>query len=86
MAASGISSLSYQLLFTSAGLFFVFVFYIGFQVLVVSWERLFLQRRCFWGGYHSFLSVIDSTNWFIKGFFFGNEQLTLMQNIILESQ
>ena len=45
----------------------------------------FLQRRCFWGGYHSFLSVIDST-FGLKGDFFGNEQLTLMQNIILESQ
>ena len=45
----------------------------------------FLQRRCFWGRYHSFLSVIDST-FGLKGNFFRNEQLTLMQNIILESQ
>ena len=26
------------------------LFYIGLQVLVVSWTYLFLQQRCFWGG------------------------------------
>ena len=47
LAASDISSLSYQLLFTSAKLIFVFVFYIGFQVLVVSWARLFYSEGVF---------------------------------------
>ena len=47
LAASDISSLSYQLLFTSAKLFFLFVFYIGFQILVVSWARLFYSEGVF---------------------------------------
>ena len=40
-------SLSYQLLFTSAKLIFLFVFYIGFQVLVVSWACLFYSEGVF---------------------------------------
>ena len=47
LAASDISSLSYQLLFTSAELFFFLFFYIGFQVLVVSWVRLFYSEGVF---------------------------------------
>ena len=47
LAASDISSLSYQLLFTSAKLFFLFVFYIGFQVFVVSWACLFYSEGVF---------------------------------------
>ena len=85
LAASDISSLSYQLLFTSAELFFLFVFLHWVPGTCSFLGVPFLQRRCFWGGYHSFLSVIDST-FGLKGNFFGNEQLTLMQNIILESQ
>ena len=85
LAASDISSLSYQLLFTSAELFFLFVFLHWVPGTCSFLGAPFLQRRCFWGGYHSFLSVIDST-FGLKGNFFGNEQLTLMQNIILESQ
>ena len=47
LAASDISSLSYQLLFTLAKLFFLFVFYIGFQVLVVSRACLFYSEGVF---------------------------------------
>ena len=68
--------------FTSAKLIFLFLFYIHWVPGTCSFLGApFLQRRCFWGGYHSFLSVIDST-FGLKANFFGNEQLTLMQNII----
>ena len=72
------------ILFTSAELFsFFFLHWVPGTCSFLG--APFLQRRFFWGGYHSFLSVIDST-FGLKGNFFGNEQLTLMQNIILESQ